>query len=1285
MITFLRHPSKVSPSLPALFFHGRKGLLALVSALLFVTAFSDSFAQIVSVRNDYVAAFVNTAQNAGRFWISAGPKKGGQRFLFHGNTSVQMITSNVIFRVERGEGDVEFFCNTTEDFFLRGQRPMFGSDAVRFMPYDTIRISGDTIELEYENIALYRVKLRFIVEEPTTVYDNGADILIEFEYEPAPWASNRSLGIMMMLDGDNGAAMGTISSGDHTSIVTTAGYYNTSKPGYLFRPPYDSIPEFYHVGNFKYNPFYIQRNRILPIHRLRGVSNGGVPLTEPNRFAVGNWRVYRTLAWNPFSVNRVGDVATSVQWENLRGKGIVRTAFGSNNEGRNNIFHCRDKQLFADIRTVRLIEQENEDGPYSPSRFAVEMWVSNTASYGVIHKKIRLVTPILSEPDNTERALLDPSTPRQQEIVLLPTFTKKLTWILDLNPNSADTLIRLQFDFADKDFNTNTYKDFQPFLDACTPLITVKPFRPPPTDTLPPVIEWLGSGRNATAFWNLRTFDRHPRFDYDTGLEEIRVVTNKTFNFRLNRSPDPFRKCDVTETVDLRMEVIDTTQEGHIVVMVRDCNGNVSFDSAQYTPRPDPFAPQVLSRDSTGSWDPVDWPCNARTRIVTVIDSLHQFVNAGDYGLGTIKVVTLNNFKKPTIINKDGISGGPITDFDPRASILLEVIDTMINAEAEILVTDYAGNDTTLYFFYCTIDDFHPPVVTHLQQSATEWEVTATDSAEWDRGLLDAIVISSSNILFRWPDDTLRTVPPDISKGVRFNRLHIEVANHCDSAELIIQYRDIYYESDPPNHGAFDTIRYDGVPDTLHPNILIIPGFDGSSYFYEVRIDDIHIEPFGSEIFECDRGLESIEVNLTSNLRIRQPLSWSSPYEASLSVEVIDTLVIDQIDTLCITATDSAGNISKACDFWPTTPDDKSPLFIGRFDRGRMTITGVASDNRENDRGLGSVTLRSPVNLDSSFSLPNLWRKDTTNVTIDVINPLREISGELVVQDLYGKTLKILDSSLHTVILQFELPVVRLAVEMPELVDAETEFAMQIRTMHPIESELVQSIVFDITMQGPAQFIDAERSPSLNGTFTALPQPTRNYTVRYELVNGEIIPAGRLLGSLRFRALARNTHVVPFTVHVVPGTELTNDGNDRVVSSKKVENDPLSSQLILPPPILLTGGDTLTYVNGDCNRVLTSFGAGKPRGLEILSLDPQPVYNAHREVNAILRDVPEDGAVIEWSTPDGRRLAKQQLDGSETEVTLYHIPLPEGAPKGLYFIRVSSSTGVDTRKILIVQ
>ena len=1265
----------------------KRGTVALLSILLLLITISDAFTQIVSVRNDYVAAFVNTAQNAGRFWISAGPKKGGQRFLFHGNTSVQQITSNVIFRVDKGR-DVEFFCNTTNDFFLRGQRPIYGIDSIQFKPYDEIRVSGDTIEMIYENIALYKVKMRFIAEGTASIYDNGADVLIEFEYELAPWATGRSLGIMMMLDGDNGAAQGPVSSGDRTSIATPAGYYNTNKPGDLFRLPFDSVPEFYHVGNFEYNSAYIETNRILPTHRLRGVSNGGAPLTTPDRFAVGNWQIYRVLAWDPFNVDRVGDVATAVQWEDLRGAGTIRTAFGTNNEGRNNLFHCRDKEIFADIRTLRLIEQQGEDGPYSPSRFAVEMWVSNTASYDVINKKIRLVSPILSEPDNTERATLDPSTPQEQEVILLPTFTKKLTWFLNLNPNSADTLIRLQFEFADRDFLNNTYTEFKPFLDACTPLITVKPFRPPPTDTLPPVIERVGSGRNQTAFWNFRTFDRHPGFKYDTGIEEIRVVRNRTVNFTMDMSPDPFRKCDVTETVDLRLEVIDTTQEGQIVIMVRDCNGNVSFDSARYSPRPDPFAPQVLSRDSTGSWDPAKWPCNARTRIVTVIDSLNQFSNAGDYGLGTIEVKTLSNFKEPVIIDKNGNQEGVIADFDSRASILLEVLDTMANAEAEIVVTDYAGNDTTLYFSYCTIDDFQPPIITDKQSSATEWEIVATDSAAWDRGLLDVVIVSSKNILFRWPDDTLRNTPPDISKGSPIDRLQIEVANHCDPAELIIQYRDTYYESDPPNHEASLTIRYDGIPDTLAPNILIIPGFDGLSYFYEVRVDDIHIEPLGNEIFECDRGLETIQIDLTSNLRMRRALTWTNAHEASFSVEVIDTLAIDQIDTVCVTAIDSAGNTTKARDFWPATPDDKSPVFVGKFDRidkTTMRLTGTASDHRDNDRGLGSVTLRNSANLDNSFSLTNLIGAATSGVSIDVLNPLEEISGELVVEDLYGEILNIPEASVHTVVIPFRLPVVQLAVRMPELVDAETDFGVQIRTIHPIESEFVQSIAFDITMQGPASFIDAEISPSLSGTFTAIPQPSRNYTVRYELAEGETIPAGRLIGSLKFEALALNTHVVPFTVQVVPGTEITNDGSDRVITMKKAVNDPLSSSITLPAPILLTNGDTLTYVNGDCNRVLTSFGATKPRGLEILTLDPQPVNSAYGGVNTILRDVPEDGARIEWLTPDGRQLMVQELEGSDTDVTLYRIPLPEGAPKGLYFIRVSSSTGVDTRKILIVQ
>ena len=79
--------------------------------------------------------------------------------------------------------------------------------------------------------------------------------------------------------------------------------------------------------------------------------------------------------------------------------------------------------------------------------------------------------------------------------------------------------------------------------------------------------------------------------------------------------------------------------------------GPPTFDSAIYSPRPDPFTPRVLTRDSSGSWDEIGYPCNARVRRVTVIDSANQFPARGDYGLGTIEIVAVSNMPPPTIIS----------------------------------------------------------------------------------------------------------------------------------------------------------------------------------------------------------------------------------------------------------------------------------------------------------------------------------------------------------------------------------------------------------------------------------------------------------------------------------------------------------------------------------------------------------------------------------------------------------------------------------------------------------
>lgn len=1257
--------------------------------ILFLSNTSLLRSQIVSINNDYVAAHVHKDQKSARFWISSGPKNGYHRFLYHGSKAAQAITSNLVFRLSEGPNEHYYYCNTTPDFALGG-RPTIAFKEVPFRPYDSIRIVPDTIEVRWFNLHRYDITMRFVAEKPKTIYDDGADILLEFEYELDPNApGSTELGIFLMLDGDNGAAVesrgGT--GGDFSSIMTSSGYYVSSSHGKVFRSSIGSMPEFYHVGNFEFDPDI--PNDILPVHRLQGFSNGGLPLTTPDVFAIGNWRIYRGLAWNPFSTETVGDVATALQWEHLAGKGKIRTAFGSNSKSGNNLFHCRDSLLFADIRTVRLIEQKSEDGEFTPSRFAVEMWLSNTGDYDILKPSVRLITPVLSEPDNTERAFIDPSTPALQSTpdstALLPGYTHKFTWYLNLNPASQDTLIHLQFEVRKQ-----PDEEFAQFRYACSPLVTVRPFKIPPCDTLAPVIERLGSGRNATAYWDLQTYDRHPDFDYDTGIDSITIIENDGNNFRLTLDPASFKRCDVSETVKMRAEVIDTAKRGRLVFRVWDCQkgnckGNAATDSIIYSPRPDIYAPTVASRDSTGSWDDAQYPCNARIRTITVLDNIHQRPEAGDYGLGSVSVLQLQNFKTPIITDQRG--GTEIRDFDSQVTIMLEVEDSLFDAEAQIRVTDYAGNDTILHFYYCTIDDFLPPVAGHTQRSSTEWDINATDSARWDRGLFDVKVVSNlnDNITFVWPDGSRRDSIPEISKGAKETTLQVEVVNKCEPAELIVEFHDTYYPSDPANHHRFDTIRYGGIPDELAPNVIIRPDFDGTTYTFEVLINDIHYEASG-DLFACDRGIEIVNLTYTSNLRIRTPLTFISPMEATLTLEVIDTLAIDRTDTICVTAIDSAGNSAEDCAYWPSAPDGKSPVFTGRFDRGTMSITGIASDNRENDRGLGSVTLRGGVNLDNSFSLMGLRGAPNTSVTITSTDPDAEISGEIIIQDLYGEILASPENSIHTIVIPFRLPVAKIGIRMPELVETETEFDVEVFAANDIDGDLVNSVAVELQSTGPAVYVTAGTpQPSLSGNFTVTSTGANRFLVNYTALPGETINSGDVLGTLRFRAIVQSTTIEPFFITIVPGTEIANAGQDRTIVVRKVANDPLSSELTLPAPLLRVAGDSLTYINGDCNRVLGAVAGEKPTGIAILAIEPQPIHSGRQSFTAVLRGLAEDGGEVEWIAPDGRRVGLFRLEGSVESVVRYTVPVPNDAEAGLYFLRITGRNGTDSRKILIVE
>ena len=1242
---------------------------------------------IVTINGDYVAAHVKMDQNAGRFWISSGPKNGWHRFLYHGSKAVQNITSNVVFKID-GPNGIRYYCNTTEDFAL-GPRPFVGSNEVEFRPYTKIRYTKDTIEVLWEKLSVFDVIMRFVIEEPANIYDDGADVLVEFEYKQRPNIATGTLGIFLMLDGDNGAAVfaGTGGGGDQSSIMTSQGYYPSYSSGRSFNNDnsIDTIPLFYHIGNFEYSRF--AENDLLPIHRLKGFSNGGAPITPPDEMAIGNWRIYRQLGENPISVDPVGDVATCLEWENLAGKGTIRTAFGTNSRAGNNIYHCRDIDFYADIRTVRVIKQKEKNGPYVPSeKIAVEMWLTNTSDRNVYHPTVRLKTPIVSTPFGSERLKLDPSSPQDQRYVdgMLPRTTRRYVWYLNLDPNAnpEDTLVQLEFEYRKRDS-----LEFAPFADACTPLISIHPFEPPPTDTLPPVIQRNTSGLDFTYFWRLETFDRHPNFDYDTGIDSIEILRNDGNRFRLRITPTPFNRCDVSETVNIRAEVNprDTSEESRIVFRVWDCNGNSTTDSIVYRPRPDIFAPQVWERDSSGSWDSERFPCNARTRTVTVIDALNQFPEAGDYGLGKngFEVVSIQNFNPPEI--SDQRDGNTISDFDTVATLSLTVIDPLWDAEAEIKITDYSGNDTTLFFEYCTIHDFLPPVVSHSERAPRQWVIETSDTNDWDRGLYEIHIVSNlnKNFAFVWPDGTNRDSIPDLTKGVGTASVDIVVEDKCNDAELIIEVRDTYFDIDPENHRTFDTIRYTGIPDTLAPNIIIIPGFDNTTYFFDVQVNDIHY--IDGELFDCDRGIDQVLFTTTPNLRVRNPLNLSPDGDrATISFEVIDTLAIDRIDTLCITAIDKAGNSSSDCAFWPSVPDGKSPVFVGRLDRNTMSISGTARDDRENDRGLGSVTLRSTVNL-APFGLLSLSGIPDKEVAITSTNPELGVAGEIVVQDLYGELLNTPENSLHTVVIPFRLPMPQLRIVMPDLVDADTEFNIDIVAATDLEGDAVQSMVFELQATGPATAdINGGVQQGNVGVF-AVTQVANRLQLTYELAPGETVLAGERIGSIRFEPTLATVQVEPFSLRLVPLSAVVNGGQENVILVKKVPTDPLSSTLTLPPPLLRIAGDSLTYINGECNRVLGSAANGKPNGLAILALEPQPLTVSHHAVTTVLRGLSEEGGTVEWVNPSGQQIARYAIEATDEDVARYTIPVPDNSVPGLYFLRIVSASGTDSRKVVIVQ
>jgi hypothetical protein len=1238
----------------------RQALLPVVAVLL-LSVVTASAQEVSRVGNRDIAAHVVTSPKQGRFWITGGSDYGDTlKFLYASGAS--FVTSNLVFRVSRN-GSTNYYCNLppTSAPSNKPINPINGQP-VDYMPFDSSYVSRDTLAIVYKNMGGYWITVRFMPEKRQTQYDHGSDMLIEFDYRDSPFGSTGELGILMMLDTYNNNATSNSGggTGDNASFVSSNGYFPSGNFGAKFAQPFDSIPYWYHVGNFKdVRPL----NTLYPIHRLRDTSHGGRRLTTPNIVAFGSWLDFRSVGWNiPSNVGGqiFNDAASLVRWDQLQGEGKVVTAFGLNDKDGNNMFTCRDSSLFADIRAQRVVTQKVKGGPFTPDHIDVEMWLSNTEDRFPNNVSIELGMPILTTPASTGRITLDPSTPPRVGVQLPPRGTKKIYWRLNVAPGTPDTIeAQLRFYYIYDQKPTKTFRE------GCTPKITIRGFQdpPPPQDTIPPVINRLGSGRDTTAFARFKTFDRHPGYLYDTGLDRVDILPGSS-NYNLYKSPLPLIQCNTAVDWSLEARVIDTTKAAKIVFRVYDCKGNYSVDSASYTPFPDIFTPRIESIDITRG---VSVDCNARQYDVRLSDTV-QRAAAGDAGFGLVEVVGVpDNFTFQ--LNYDN-GGRPIAPFDKFASFRVKVVDTMKDGNITIHFADFAGNDSTLSFVYCTLPDVEPPhsVVTP-DPTGKLWSVYISDSLAWDRGLYGVNVLANTG-------NNMNVNLSPIIPGAPGHTFTVNVVDDKQLGYIKLEVTDLKYLEDPVGHADTIELVFTQIPDTLAPNIRFANVVDPTRIIYDVLVDYIH--DTRTALYRYALGLRNVRTLLvSSNIRLVTPISFAvGAKTTSFQVEVIDTLAIAVADTLVVEATDVAGNVSVDTLFYPIKPDRLTPRFDGMLNASRTAITGVATDRQPYDRGLGSIILENPLNLDPTFSLTGLNGLKSTAVTIRVLDPEEPIGGTILFRDLIGDMDNTVESqSLHAARLTFHLPVAGIRMELPDMVEGGADIVAAVVATESFAGDEIRSLEFGLVGSSVATYLSATGVTVTPATASAL-------TVRFDSDPTRVYAVGDTLGRVLFKS-SSSTAVQKFNLGMSADPIITNGGIGTLVVAMKGADT--VGTLALPAPYLKASADSLTWVNGTCERILQTRRGAAKSALEILGVRPQPVSTGgERWIEIDLRDLPEAGGVAELVNANGDRVASYPLSSPSSNLIRLRIDLPEGIASGVYFLRIVANTGTDAVRVMVV-
>jgi hypothetical protein len=1125
--------------------------LAFLCALLLAIAPRAAHAT-ATVANKFIQIEMDEASGQFRVWDVKASHS-----IIYGDGS----TSFMNFRFHAGTSG-------RDTIFSNSLNPSFATCAGHITP-DSVRQVKDSISAYFNKFG-YLIRVR--VYPVSSSSGNTGLAMVELSGgKTDPNTSSTLNGIQWMNDvvSDGGAGTSCNTVGDHPLILTSSHFDarpNTSSASCWIgaqnlytQGGVPDVPDFFHVAESF--PFVACANNkcALIYGKLKGPG-----LTPPDKFFVGAWSMnssgLKDACWDPgipaFAAgNDYSDAAVLYQWVVRSDPFRIATLYGLNDTV--NDMHICSGPLLKEVGFQPRIERNPTTGKYNPTPDTITMYVINInhgsftasgASASIDLSRTKHLY-IYGRPTNTKTATASfPSTNIGGGVGYKVQFLVAVDSTTFNQPGMIDTeTVNLKVNLA----NAAQLGDDG---SVCPIQIVVVGEGRPPADTIAPNVSSIGTSRYR-ADWN--SADNRI---YDKGVNAITFTRNDANNFALTVSA--FLPCDTTQRPSFFVTVIDTNKTGCADVRVTDCAGNFSTVSFCFSPRIDSLAPVLLSTasDSTGRF-PGAAACNARCVTWTASDS-----RSTDYGLRGIVMTNASNVGALDINN-----GGVITAHDKTATYRLCVVDSMRNAHADLEVTDFMGNKTTHTFDYCSVKDSAAPVIRVTRGAGKTMMVVVTDSAPWDRGL--------SRVYLDPTSTNVKTTPSVLTWTSKLSTFTIEPIDTLTDAAFTVCAEDSFSTATPSDQAAYfagnaalhktcQSGSFSG-EDTIAPNIIITPL---SSTSARVEINDIHI--VGGVPYLLDMGIQTVVLDTHNVVIDSNYTALGCDKMIRFRIKVRDTLAFcDTAAYARISATDCRFNASTIVSWRsPITPDTRAPIVSSALDgQGRVTVT--VTDARSYDRGLGTVVLTTPVNLQPHNSTANDGRA-TETFTLTVIDPTKDASATLDVSDRWGAYCAAFPGGAHTQSIPVNFSVTGIALQ-PNSVPTKTEdenFSMPIERSGTLTGKSITAMDFLVQFDSTA----LEMTGAGGGTLSTANARITSGTHRLSITKSTPFVDGDVFPSIQFRALFLKSDSQRVLVHF--SSPVTNAGAmDTTRSADR-------SSFILHPPAFVVATDGQVEVTKRCDR-----------------------------------------------------------------------------------------------------